>query len=68
MAVSKQHDTDLMSRESCFPYDKNKLITGGRPQHSLDLDWKESHNRVFRTNENVVKTTSMGATGDLIKL
>lgn len=48
MAVSKQHDTDLMSYESCFPYDKNKLNTG------LDSDRKESRLRVFRRDENVV--------------
>ena len=53
MAVSKQHDTDLMSYEPCFPYD-NKEITGGRSRHSLDSDWKESRIRVFRTDENVV--------------
>lgn len=54
MAVSKQHDTDLMSYESCFPYDKNKLNTGGRSLHSLDSDRKESRLRVFRRDENVV--------------
>lgn len=54
MAVSKQLDTDLMRYESCFPYNKNKLITGGRSLYLLDSDWKESRLRVFRRDENVV--------------